>query len=253
MATEQELVDLQETLYSSKNPTRRWLHCTRRDWIFDALKRQAKKQKETMSALEIGPGSGIYLPVLANLYQKVYVADIEEAYLNKARILQKDLPNLLLHVDDITNSQLPEKHFDLILSTEVVEHISNSSAAIEQMHKLLKPGGILILSTPQRYSPLELAAKIAFMPGIIQIVRMIYREPILESGHINLMTERQVTSQITKAGFTIEQLYKSGMYIPLVSEFMGTTGLEIEQFLEKKLEKSMFDWVLWTQYYIARA
>lgn len=253
MVTEQELVELQETLYTSKNPTRRWLHCTRRDWIFDALRRQAEKQKDATSALEIGPGSGIYLPILANLYQEVHASDIEEAYLNNARVLQTELPNLLLYVDDITNSKISEKRFDLILCTEVVEHIPNSQMAIAQMHRLLKPGGVLILSTPQLYSPLELSAKIAFMPGIIQIVKMIYQEPILESGHINLMTEKKVENQITNAGFIIKHRHKTGMYIPLVAEFMGQIGLKIEQFLERKLDKSLFDWLLWTQYYIARA
>jgi len=41
MATDRELVELQETLYTSSNPTRRWLHCIRRDWIYDALNRYA--------------------------------------------------------------------------------------------------------------------------------------------------------------------------------------------------------------------
>ena len=40
MTTAAELVALQETLYRSGNPTRRWLHCIRRDWIFAALRRQ---------------------------------------------------------------------------------------------------------------------------------------------------------------------------------------------------------------------
>lgn len=181
MNSEIQSFELQQTLYRSKNPTRRWLHCTRRDWIIDAIQRYASNSPN--KALEVGPGSGLYLPVLANLFHAVTAADIEEAYLNHAKTRIQLHPNLSLVVDDIAHSKLPENSFDLILCTEVVEHIADSARAIAGMHRLLKPGGFLILSTPQRYSPLEVTAKIAFLPGIIDLVRLIYREPVLETGH----------------------------------------------------------------------
>jgi 2-polyprenyl-3-methyl-5-hydroxy-6-metoxy-1,4-benzoquinol methylase len=249
-----ELVDLQETLYTSSNPTRRWLHCSRRDWIVDALQRHAPTSKGSPArALEVGPGSGIYLPVLCELFAEVAGVDIETAYLDNARPLLKKYPHLSLQVDDITHSKLPPRSFDLILCTEVIEHISDSKRALAGMRALLKPGGVLILSTPQRYSPLELAAKVAFLPGVIQVVRMIYGEAILDSGHINLMTETEVTEQLRHAGFTIETRYKTGMYLPLVAEFTRDTGLRLEQYLERKLRGGSFDWLLWTQYFVAKA
>ncbi len=254
MATDHELVALQEALYTSNNPTRRWLHCVRRDWTVDALHRYSSPETcEGSSALEVGPGSGIYLPVLASLFQQVYGSDIEHAYLKHAQTALAETGNVSLVIDDITDSELPQHSFDLILCSEVVEHITNSQAAITQMRRLLKPGGVLVLSTPQRYSPLELLARIAFLPGIIQLVRLIYREPILDSGHINLMTESQVTKQLETAGFNIVERHKSGMYLPFIAEFTGFLGLRVEQFLEQKVYKGPLDWLLWTQYYVARA
>ena len=74
--------------------------------------------------------------------------------------------------DDITASRLPDdRSFDVVLCSEVVEHIPDSAAALRAMHDLLKPGGTLVLSTPQRHSPLELAGRIAFLPGVVQLVR----------------------------------------------------------------------------------
>jgi len=250
----QELVDLQETLYTSSNPTRRWLHCSRRDWIVDALRRHASTLTEKpATALEVGPGSGIYLPVLCELFADVSGADIETAYLDSARPLLEKYTHLSLQVDDITNSKLPPHSFDLILCTEVIEHIADSTRALSEMHKLLKPGGVLILSTPQKYSPLELAAKVAFLPGVIQLVRLIYGEAILDSGHINLMTETEVMRQLGHAGFSIEERHKTGMYLPLVAEFARNAGLQIEQYLEQKIRGGNLDWLLWTQYFVARA
>lgn len=250
MTTLSQLVELQQTLYNSKNPTRRWLHCTRRNWIVSRIHQYAN-QKQQKLALEIGPGSGIYLPVLGEQFEKVIASDIEKDYLEHISCLQNKYPHLNLVVDNITNSRLSRASFDLILCTEVIEHIADSVSAIKEMYRLLKPGGILILSTPQKWSPLELVAKIAFMPGIISLVRLIYNEPILETGHINLMTAKQVTHQLQINGFSIRERFKSGMYLPLIAEFTGKWGLQLEQWLEKKLRNRPLDWSLWTQYYIA--
>jgi SAM-dependent methyltransferase len=242
-------VALQETLYRSSNPTRRWLHCSRRDWIVDALQRHAHGAR----ALEVGPGSGIYLPVLARLFAEVVATDIEAAYLEHAAPLRHSLPNLQLAPDDICASAMPAASFDLILCTEVIEHIASSPAALRGMRRLLKPGGVLVLSTPQRYSPLELAAKVAFLPGVIQLVRRVYREPILETGHINLMTARIVQRQLREAGFEVRERHQSGMYLPLAAEFGGASALRLEQWLERRLRGSIGAGLLWTQYYVAGA
>jgi len=251
MPSKQELVALQETLYTSKNPTRRWLHCSRRDWILDALQRYAPLSNQF--ALEVGPGSGLYLPTLANLFNQVIACDIEKSYLEHATPLLPDYPNLQLLVDDMTASQLESRRFDLVLCTEVIEHNTDSALMLAEIHRLLKPKGILILSTPQRYSPLELTAKIAFLPGMIDLVRWIYREPILKTGHINLMTEQTVTRQLQTAGFSLLEQHKTGLYLPLIAELMGNTGLRLEQWLEKRVRHSRLDGLLWTQYYIAQS
>lgn len=253
MAAEQtldaKLVDLQRTLYASRNPTRRWLHCARRDWLFGALDRLVDRGDG--AALEVGPGSGVYLPLLASLYRRVVASDIESAYLRHLAPVAERHRNLALVDDDITRSALEAETFDLVLCTEVLEHIPGSERALAGIHRLLKPGGVLLLSTPQRYSPLEVAAKIAFLPGVIDLVRLIYREPVLETGHVNLMTAREVERQLAGAGFRVEARHKSGVYLPFVAEFGGEAALRCEQWLERRLRRTALDWVLWTQYYIA--
>jgi SAM-dependent methyltransferase len=250
MASSSELVALQETLYRSGNPTRRYLHCIRRDWIFAALRRHARAGGR---ALEVGPGCGVYLPLLAGLFGQVVAADVEPAYLQHAARLRHAQPNLELVSDDICASMLPARTFDLILCTEVVEHIPDSLAALRGMRRLLKPDGVLVLSTPQRYSPLELAAKVAFLPGVIQLVRRIYREPVLPTGHINLMTARTVRRQLRSAGFDIVEQHRSGLYLPLLAEFGGEPGLRCLQWLAQRLRQGIGGNLLWTQYYVARS
>src|SRR3990172_2220210 len=95
-----QLVDLQETLYRSLNPTRRWLHCARRDWILDALRHYASVDR--CRALEVGPGSGVSLPPLPPLYDDVTAIDVDPPSLPHGEPLCEIPPNLHLLADDIT-------------------------------------------------------------------------------------------------------------------------------------------------------
>lgn len=54
------------------------------------------------------------------------------------------------YIGDITkyNNKLRKQSFDIIVCTEVLEHTLNPFRAIEEIYRLLKPNGILILSVP---------------------------------------------------------------------------------------------------------
>src|SRR5574341_1015431 len=117
-AQNSDLVRLQETIYNSKNSTRKWLHSSRREWITTAIERMAAQGKD--SALEVGAGIGIYTPVLAKNFNKVVAIDIQTDYLCHAEALTKKYNHVRFLVDDITRSSLPSHSFDLVLCTEVI-------------------------------------------------------------------------------------------------------------------------------------
>jgi 2-polyprenyl-3-methyl-5-hydroxy-6-metoxy-1,4-benzoquinol methylase len=244
-----EKIILQQTLYNSRNPTRRWLHTARRDWISETIK---SCSEHAGKALEVGPGSGLYLPLLADCFSEVAAIDRDPEYLRDLEPLAHSR-GVVIIAQDICDNTLPAGSFDLILCSEVIEHIPDSARAISAMHRLLKPGGRLVLSTPQKFSTLELAAKIAFLPGIISLVRMIYGETILETGHINLQTQKQITSLFSDAGFRIRERHLLGFYLPVIAEFFGQAGLRIEQRMEKLIRGGPLEGLLWTQCYLAEA
>src|SRR4030042_2611612 len=99
MSSLSERVRHQQTLYASRNPTRRWLHTSRREWIIAAIGRTAAKRHKR--ALEIGSGSGVYLPTLAQHYDQVVASDLEAFYLKHAQSLTAKYRNLTFQVDDI--------------------------------------------------------------------------------------------------------------------------------------------------------
>ena len=52
------------------------------------------------------------------------------------------------YVCDIVRIPLPDSSLDGILCTEVFEHLTNPVAALEEFRRLLKPGGLLLLTVP---------------------------------------------------------------------------------------------------------
>jgi SAM-dependent methyltransferase len=251
METESQLLPLLDTLYKSSNPTRKWLHCSRRDWIIEKI-REASRQRPGR-ALEVGFGAGVYLSALAEAFSEVVATDLDQAHLDHARAIAARHRNLRLMRDDVVESELPDRSFSLVLCSEVIEHIANSESVLAAMHRLLEPGGILLLSTPQRWSLMEMTAKVAFLPGVVNVVRRIYGEAVFDMEHINTMTAGETERQLQRAGFGIRERHKSGMYIPLIAEFAGERGRSFEEWVERRVRGHRLDWMLWTQYYVAEA
>ena len=243
------LLELQDTLYASRNPTRRWLHQERKAWIETGLRRAAAGGART--AVEVGPGSGVYLPLLCELCDEVVAADVEEAFLARARELAAERPNLRVVRDDVTAPALGT--FDLVLCTEVLEHVPDPPAALCGLRRLLAPGGTLVLSTPQRHSTVEVAGRVAFRPGVLQLLRLVYREPVLPMGHVSLMTERSLRAALAEAGLTVVASAKTGLYLPLAAEAGGERARRAAERLARRIRGTRLDALLWTQLYELRA
>ncbi len=51
-------------------------------------------------------------------------------------------------ISDITSIPAPDSSFDAIICSEVLEHIPEPTHALDEFYRLLKPGGIMILTAP---------------------------------------------------------------------------------------------------------
>ncbi len=93
--------------------------------------------------LEIGAGTGFVAEKLQELGYSVDVSDIHSNGLQyaKKRGLQK------LYQFDLFNPPF-EEEFDVICLFDVLEHLSDETQALECLKKMLKPGGLIILTVP---------------------------------------------------------------------------------------------------------
>ena len=239
----QEHIGFQANLYESNNPTRRWLHNTRRTWVMQAIDRVSPANP---CYFEIGVGCGIYTHHLAQR-GTVFAIDINKDFVTVANTM----PGVRATVADITTDRFPPLH-DVALCSEVLEHVLDSASALKNIFASLKPGGVLVLTTPNSFSTVELTARLLSFGPIVKMARFIYGESVDDLGHINRMTQKRLRQQITDAGFSIEEQTNITFYLPVIAEFMGNTGTKICQWIGRKLSNSRFAWLLWTQCWILR-
>lgn len=111
--------------------------------IVDILKK--KVNAPVKHVLDVGCGTGTLLNYLSTHFEGVKLSGME--YSSAALdIASKKNPNARYILHDI-NEPFEEK-FDLILSTEVLEHILYPKNALKNLIAMLQQGGYLFLSVP---------------------------------------------------------------------------------------------------------
>ncbi|HCU79854.1 MAG TPA: hypothetical protein DGN60_01670, partial [Chloroflexi bacterium] len=76
--------------------------------------------------------------------------DISEGMVAEARVELEKLGynKVTLEVGDATQLHYADSEFDKVLCSEVIEHIPDADKALSEIYRVLKPNGILVLSTP---------------------------------------------------------------------------------------------------------
>lgn len=101
--------------------------------------------------LDIGCGGGLLSEPMARLGAKVTGADAAEKNIKVAR-LHAEQVGLDIDYRAETAEALYAKGeaFDVVLAMEIVEHVADPRSFVQSCHDLLRPGGILIMSTLNR-------------------------------------------------------------------------------------------------------
>lgn len=120
------------------------------------------------TALDVGCGAGLLAEPLARLGAKVTAIDAAEPLIAAARA-HADGQGLDIDYRVGEIAALPGR-FDLVTSMEVIEHVADPDAFIGALAARLAPGGLMILSTPNKTAMSKL-----LMVGVAEAVGTIPR------------------------------------------------------------------------------
>ena len=112
------------------------------------------KREKDLVVLDVGSGFGDYTNELAKRTKKVVgVEPYEKAY-SIAKHNGKKYKNLTFFNKMIENFTTKDK-FDLIVSLTTLEHMPNAKLSYKKIFQLLKPGGVLYVTAPNKLWPFE--------------------------------------------------------------------------------------------------
>jgi ubiquinone/menaquinone biosynthesis C-methylase UbiE len=104
--------------------------------------------------LEAGCGDGlILLNLIRHFSIKGYGVDFSTDALEHARRLfqARHVPAELIQAD-IRTMPFPDNYFDKVVSLGVIEHLEDPKQALQELARVLKPGGVAIIMTPNKLS-----------------------------------------------------------------------------------------------------
>ena len=103
--------------------------------------------------LEIGCGRGGFAGWLERQGADLTAADFSEEALRQART-HFTASSIKWMVQDIQCLTLEDNSFDTVISCETVEHVPDPRRAIRELARVLRPGGILVLTCPNYLGPM---------------------------------------------------------------------------------------------------
>jgi ubiquinone/menaquinone biosynthesis C-methylase UbiE len=119
------------------------------DWAFNQIELTGSER-----ALDAGCGSGAWLLPLADRLSggSVVGLDLSNGMLSDIRDQVNKYSNVELSVGNVEDLQFIDESFDLVMANFMLYHVSDINRALQELKRVLKPGGILMAATNSQLS-----------------------------------------------------------------------------------------------------
>jgi len=201
-----------------------WRHHIRkrRRYLQEALARELSQRSWTKApiGLDLGCGDGNHLSFLSAYVDRLYGSDYNMVRLARA---QRLAPHARLFLADILDYPAEDAAFDLVFFHHVIEHIRDDRAALATVRRILKPGGLLVLGTPNEGSWWwQLAYKRA-------------PQALATTDHVQFYTAETLTAKMRDAGLRVTEVHYMGW---------GPPDFQLDgRWRQYKLVDDLFEWV----------
>jgi SAM-dependent methyltransferase len=135
--------------------------------------------------LEAGCGEGYGADLIAGVARRVIGLDYDESAVAHVRARY---PRVEMMHGNLAELPLPDGAVDIVVNFQVIEHLWDQAQFVAECFRVLRPGGALLMSTPNR---------ITFSPG---------RDTPINPFHTRELNAAELTELLTAAGFSLESM-----------------------------------------------
>lgn len=132
-----------------------------------------------------------------------------------------------LKIYDGVNLPFSDNFFDYIVSFSVLEHVENPEKLLNDMLRVLKPNGRILLTLPNKYYPKEthtLAYFVSYMPkGMASAYLRILKRSPLEHDNLHFYSYFDILKMLNKTNYRYEVIYKDTSNLSSWKKFLILT------------------------------
>jgi 2-polyprenyl-3-methyl-5-hydroxy-6-metoxy-1,4-benzoquinol methylase len=178
-----------------------------------------------LTLLDMGSSTGIIDNFLADHFNQVTGVDIDEEAVEFAnKSFKKN--NLYFRTADAMNLDFSDDEFDVVICTQIYEHVPDAQAMISEIFRVLRPGGICYFAAGNRLSIMEPHYRLPFLSILPRHLSHIYMKIAGKGNHYH---EKHLTLSGLKKlvrVFMIHDYTKKVIDDPLLfkTEYMLTPG-----------------------------
>jgi ubiquinone/menaquinone biosynthesis C-methylase UbiE len=175
------------------------------DVKIEFIKKQTGRGKRV---LEIGCNDGFIGEKLLHQGNDVYGVDIVKRNLSYAE--KRGIKTKLCNVEK-QKMPFPDNYFDVVIIGDVIEHVFDTDAVLDECYRVLKKRGKLLLTTPNVAS---LGRRIMLLFGISPFLEYSIRlstNGLPSVGHVRYYTEHTLRNQLEYHKFHSILIYGGGM------------------------------------------
>ncbi|HEY6917481.1 MAG TPA: bifunctional 2-polyprenyl-6-hydroxyphenol methylase/3-demethylubiquinol 3-O-methyltransferase UbiG [Allosphingosinicella sp.] len=173
-------------------------------------------------AADVGCGAGLLAEPLRRLGAEVTAVDAAPENIATARLHAEGQG---LDIDyKVGSADALEGQYDLITSLEVIEHVTDPATFVNGLARHLAPGGLLILSTPNRTGKSRLM--------MITLAEGIGRIPRGTHDWSKFLTPDELTALIESAGLKVMDV--EGLSFSLTQGFILSEDVSLDYFITAK-------------------
>ncbi len=162
--------------------------------IKNILERKFSSVPVNMKYLDVGTGFGFSIYLAQQL--GLDAVGVEPSGMGKIGSEMLGIKSIIPGY--LENSNLPESSFDIIVSSEVIEHVREPDIFVQNLHKYLAPEGFILLTTPN--------ADVAF-PG--QNVEEEWLAEYAPGLHLNIFSPHSISLLLNRNGFEDVKIFFS--------------------------------------------
>ena len=153
--------------------------------------------------LDIGSGAGVGAALIAKTVSVDHVVCIDLSIPALVEVRKRGFSPLVASAEG-HKLPFPDKTFDIVMIDEVIEHLVDTDSIMDEIHRVLKDQGQLLISTPNLASWFNrIALLFGIQPAFSEVsFKKVYGRPgsgIV--GHLRLFTKRALTAFVEDNGF----------------------------------------------------